>query len=302
MTFTVNDLMDLKRLLLEHPEWQMELRQLMLTEELLALPTLVSELAQAQARTEQRLEELAQAQTRTEQGLEKLEATVQELAQAQARTEQRLEKLEATVQELAQAQARTEQRLEKLEATVQELAQAQARTEQRLEELAQAQARTEKSIQWLADRQGRMMGTLLEQKYAQHAAGYFGHMLRRVRVVLPHGLDAAMEDTLETRLTLEELRDLLLLDLLVVGWLRQAPDAEPAEVWLVVEVAAAIDGDDVERARRRAALLQKAGYRAIPVVAGESVTPAATEALQKAAVVLALDGRSQGWVEALGVT
>jgi hypothetical protein len=72
---------------------------------------------------------LAQAQTRTE-------ARLEELAQAQARTEARLE-------ELAQAQARTEARLE-------ELAQAQARTEARLEELAQAQIQTEKELHKLA--------------------------------------------------------------------------------------------------------------------------------------------------------
>lgn len=60
----------------------------------------VLELAQAQARTEQRVEELAQAQARTERRLE-------ELAQAQKRTEQRVE-------ELAQAQKRTEAILQKL--------------------------------------------------------------------------------------------------------------------------------------------------------------------------------------------
>ncbi len=82
----------------------------------------VAQLAQAQARTEQRLEELAQAQARTEQRVDRLEAAVERLAEAQARTEQRLE-------ELAQAQVRTEQRLN-------ELAQAQARTEQALQQLA----------------------------------------------------------------------------------------------------------------------------------------------------------------------
>jgi septal ring factor EnvC (AmiA/AmiB activator) len=49
----------------------------------------VAQLAQAQARTEQRLEELAQAQARTEQRLDRLEAAVERLAEAQARTEQR---------------------------------------------------------------------------------------------------------------------------------------------------------------------------------------------------------------------
>ncbi|MGB9710302.1 MAG: hypothetical protein ACPLZA_02235 [Thermodesulfovibrio sp.] len=53
------------------------------------------ELAEAQKRTEQRVEELAEAQKRTEQRLE-------ELAEAQKRTEQRVE-------ELAEAQKRTEE-------------------------------------------------------------------------------------------------------------------------------------------------------------------------------------------------
>src|SRR5919106_279808 len=72
------------------------------------LKTIVRELAQAQARTEVRLEELAQAQARTEVRLE-------ELAQAQARTEVRLE-------ELAQAQQRTESSMEDLRGAVRGLA------------------------------------------------------------------------------------------------------------------------------------------------------------------------------------
>ena len=99
------------------------------------LKAIVRELAQAQARTETRLEELAQAQQRAELCMERLEDAVQQLAQAQQRTELRIE-------ELAQAQARTETRLE-------ELAQAQQRTELHIEELAQAQARTETGVQQL---------------------------------------------------------------------------------------------------------------------------------------------------------
>jgi len=61
------------------------------------------------------VEELAQAQKRTEERLDRLEAVVEELAQAQKRTEQRVE-------ELAQAQKRTEERVTEL---------AQAQTEAR---------------------------------------------------------------------------------------------------------------------------------------------------------------------------
>lgn len=57
------------------------------------LKAIVRQLAEAQNRTEQRLEELAQAQARTEQRLE-------ELAQAQARTEQSLRELTSEVRML----------------------------------------------------------------------------------------------------------------------------------------------------------------------------------------------------------
>ena len=72
---------------------------------------------------------LAQAQARTEQKLGSLTQRVEELAQAQARTEQKLGSLAQRVEELAQAQARTEQKLGSLAQQVGELAQAQVRTE-----------------------------------------------------------------------------------------------------------------------------------------------------------------------------
>ena len=123
----------------------------------------VAQLAQAQARTEQRLEELTQAQARTEQRVEQLEGAMQRLAEAQARTEERLDRLEAAVERLAEAQARTEERLDRLEAAVERLAEAQARTEERVdrleaavERLAEAQARTEQALQQLATQVGAL--------------------------------------------------------------------------------------------------------------------------------------------------
>ena len=78
------------------------------------LKTIVRELAQAQARTEVRLEELAQAQQRTESSMEALRGAVRGLAEAQQLTEVR-------VQELAQAQQRTELRVDELGGAVQRL-------------------------------------------------------------------------------------------------------------------------------------------------------------------------------------
>ena len=113
------------------------------------LKEIVHDLAEAQKRTEARVEELAEAQKRTE-------ARVEELAEAQTKTEKRLDSLTIKVEELAEAQKRTEARVEELaeaqkrtEARVEELAEAQKRTEARVEELAQAQQRTERSLQKL---------------------------------------------------------------------------------------------------------------------------------------------------------
>ncbi|QSF49186.1 hypothetical protein [Thermosynechococcus sp. TA-1] len=94
------------------------------------LKAIVADLAQAQKRTEERLEELAAAQKRTEE----------------------------RVEELAAAQKRTEERVDQLTVTVAELAQAQKRTEERMDQLAAAQERTERAVKQLA----RQVGGLSE--------------------------------------------------------------------------------------------------------------------------------------------
>ena len=94
MAFTVNDLQDLTRLLIERPEWLSEVRRIVLTDELLALPR---ELVEAQRRTDKRFAELVEIQRRNEEQLAELrrqtDARFAELAEAQRRTEERLEQL-----------------------------------------------------------------------------------------------------------------------------------------------------------------------------------------------------------------
>ena len=48
MAFTVQEFHDLVALLTQHPEWQAELRRLVLTDELLALPQIGRDLEEAQ--------------------------------------------------------------------------------------------------------------------------------------------------------------------------------------------------------------------------------------------------------------
>ena len=239
------------------------------------------------------LRDLAAAQARTEQRMGGLEAAVQRLTEAQARTEQRMEELAAAqarteqrMEELAAAQARTEQQVEGLEAAIQRLIEAQARAEQRMEELAAAQKE-------LAVILSDLKGWQVELRYRERAAAYFGPLLRRMRVVLPN----EMEDELGACLSREEFQDLLRLDLLVSGQPRYRPEAP--QVWLAVEASSVVNRHDVERARRRAAALRRAGYRAIPTVAGEQATPGAEEEARTHKMLLLRDGQPLFWEEAL---
>jgi len=75
------------------------------------------------------LERLAEAQAKTEERVTRLEAAVERLAEAQAKTEERVNsleiavgRLEAAVERLAEAQAKTEERVTRLEAAVERLA------------------------------------------------------------------------------------------------------------------------------------------------------------------------------------
>jgi hypothetical protein len=232
--------------------------------------------------------------------LEQLQSEVAGLAAAERRTGERLDKLAERVEQLAAAQQRTEERLEQLAA-------AQQRTEERLEQLAAAQQRTEERlaaltervdrltghVERLTDRVGGLVGESLERRYRERAGAYFGTVLRRTRVV-----DAlALEEALEERLSLEELRDGLLTDLIVSGKPRTRPDV--GEVWLAVEVSAVVDKEDVRRAARRCRLLTRSGRPVVPVVAGEAITTGADEAARSQQVAVLEDGKIANWDEAL---
>jgi hypothetical protein len=381
MAFDVQEYRAFIELLYKHPEWRAELRQLVLTEELLTLPQLVQELVEAHKRGEERmtrieqsLVELVEAQKRNEQSIAELveaqkrnDERFAELIEVQKRheerlagVEERLTRLEQTVAELVEAQKRNderfaelievqkrheerlagvEERLTRLEQTVAELVEAQkrnderfaelievqkrheerlaaveerlAKVEERLEgveerltrlentvaELAEAQKRTELEVQRLTNRMGHIVGDLLEIKYRDKPFSYFGRIVRRARVV-----DLAeVEDWLGERLSEEQLIDLFQLDLVVRGQLRQprGERKEHPEVWLAVEVSSVVDGEDVQRAARRAEILRQAGLPVLAVAAGGNLTPEARELARTKGVALQADGQLELLEEAL---
>jgi cell division protein FtsB len=307
MAFTVKDMHDLTRLLATHPDWLSEVRRIVLTQELLALPDVVRELAQAQLRTEARLEALTARVDALTARVDALAARVEELAQAQARTEARLEALTARVDTLterlealtARVDALTA-RVDALAARVEELAQAQSHVEKQLSELAAAQLRTEqivadlaRSQKWMEQRLDEVIGDNIARKYRELAGAYFGKWLKSIRVVSPNDL----REDLEKRLTEEQVDDLMLTDVLINGRLRHR-EGMP-EIWLVIEASYTIDRNDVARAQRRAELMRQAGYRAMPVVACKKILEGYEGAVEYSQVAAFLDGSRQYWDRAV---
>ena len=116
-----------------------------------AISEVYGELARARDLRELKraVQDLAEAQKRTEVRVEGLAARMEELAEAQKRTEQRVE-------ELAEAQKRTEQRVERLAQAQEALAQAlasltraQEGSQRQIQELARAQEESQRQIQEL---------------------------------------------------------------------------------------------------------------------------------------------------------
>jgi hypothetical protein len=192
MPFTVNDLQDLTRILIERPEWLNEMRRILLTNELLALPSLVQELAEIQRRTEvelaefrQRVEaelaelrryvdmrfaQLGEAQQRVEAELAELRRYVDmrfaELAEIQRRTEAELAKLRQRMEaELAKLRQRMEAELAELRQRMEaELAEQRRYVDARFAELAEAQQRIEVELAELRRRTDERFAQLAESQ------------------------------------------------------------------------------------------------------------------------------------------
>jgi DNA-binding transcriptional MerR regulator len=100
MAFTIEDFRDLIGLLGQHPEWRTELRRWVLSDDLLALPQTMHELAEAQRRTEERVGQLA--------------ARMDELTQRMDELTQRMDQLAQRMEQLVEVQTRMGSDLERL--------------------------------------------------------------------------------------------------------------------------------------------------------------------------------------------
>jgi DNA repair exonuclease SbcCD ATPase subunit len=312
MGFTVRDFNDLMRLLDRHPEWVEALRQRLLTRELLDSPKTLRRLSLRVGRVERAVEDLKATVQDLAQSVQALTESVAALIQAQQQRDEAFAAFRAEVDrrfaELAEAQRRhyeefaahraeTDRRFaelaeaqrrhyEEFAAHRQEFLEYRAETDRRFAELATA-------IQALAQRvdnlDGLVRGWVHEDRYRTRPRRY-----RRL-LLDPHILSTEAREALlrqaeaAGRLTPEEAAELEDADVLVQGRSR----ATGGEAFLVVEVSAKVDTDDVERAVERAEILRKARPEAevIPVAAGPEIHPLAARAARDQGVWWLTDGR-----------
>jgi hypothetical protein len=159
--------------------------------------------------------------------------------------------------------------------------------------MAEWHDRLAETQQRLEQHMSALRGWFLEERYRTHAPAYFGRFLRQVQPVHM----GRLADALRERLAEGELAEVLLSDLILTG--RLPTPGRPQAIWVVLEVSTTVDRRDVERAQRRAALLRQARYPAVAVAGGTEATAGARQAASETGVALLLDGRIDGWQEAV---
>jgi DNA-binding transcriptional MerR regulator len=214
-------------------------------------------------------------------------------------TPTRIEEIRAILAEIAQTQAITATRMDQLtvrmdQLTVRmdQLTERVDRLGDRVDQLVSVMEAMERRIARIEGRLSVADGFLQEHKYRTHPGAFFGKIIRKARVVPIEDI----YDVLEATLTDDEYDEVLPVDMIVKGRLRELPGQD---VYLAVEVSVVVDKEDVRRADRRAELLRKAGLTAMPVVAGEDLTDGGERQAQAWKIPVLQNGRVLLWGDAL---
>ena len=242
-TETITSFDDLIGVLERNPQYRSRLRQSILDEEFQRLPEQVGVLAE---RTQTLIETTTSLAARMDQLTERMDQLAERMDQLAARMDQLTERMD----QLATRMDQLTERMDQLATRMDQLAEHMMHQERRTDSL---------------------VGAVAELRFRARAGAYFGHLLRRLRVVDSSTLADLIDDAIDAGTFPEADREpLMRLDLVARGQDRMT--REPR--YLAIEVSNGLGEGDILRAADRAATLARlTGVPAVPVVAGHSVAP-----------------------------
>jgi len=255
--FKIETFEDILRALRERPEWLEELRRLILTEELMALP--------------QKFENFVQKEFKPlKEKVDKIEGDTEVLKQDVSILKQDVEVLKQDVAVLKEDVAVLKKDVAVLKEDVAVLK----------EDVAVLKEDVAVLKQDMAD----LKGDNFERKVRERTPSYFGRLVRRCKLISFEDLAEILESAVEKELIDEKEKDEALnVDVVASGFLKTE---KKKKVVVVGEISIKVDRIDVERAYERSKIISRAlGLSAIAVVIGKESTEGALEKAKELGVL-----------------
>ena len=272
---TVNDFVDILRIIREQPEWAEALRAALLSREVLELPQRLAEFSQT---AERRFASLGS-------DVADLKADVADLKIGQSR-------LEGDVADLKVGQSRLEGDVVELKAGQSRLEVAVGNLEVSVGNLQVAVGDLQVAVGNLQGTVGNLQGSAYEQKIGNNIAGIVGQHLsiRRVRVMKGYKTSDEMAfydiiDSAEDRgdISTPERWEASNTDIVLQG--TKQPDR--SNVYVAIEVSVSVAEGDISRAASRAEILRRAtGEEVIPAVVGATADDSRRQLAEARSVAL----------------
>ena len=248
VTTQINDIHDLLRLLEERPDLAVELRQRILTPELLAMP---EQMAALTARVDRLAEQVAGLTLQMAALTERVDGLTEQMAALTARVDELSRELREFVREQREINREQQEFNRRLEGRVNTLT---------------GQMGNFRGRQYERDLKRRLPHLL----YSRCQLDHYELLHNPEENLPPQLLNALRGQQRAGKITAEELGNLLEAD-----YIARAQGMEDAvERYVVVEAALTVDDRDIERARGRADTLERAtGVATLALVVGETINP-----------------------------
>lgn len=254
----IRSIEDFERILIERPEWKERIRRLILTEELLNLPT--------------------EFKRFVNEDFKPLKSKVDLLSSDVEDLKQDVSVLKQDVSVLKQDVAVLKQDVDMLKREVEVL-------KKDVEMLKKDVEILKKDVAALKTTVAELKGDVLELKVRDRIGAFLGKLFSKVRLVDFSDFADALYEAKERNLIVEQdIDEVLQIDAVAEGFLRKP---EIKKVFLAVEISYVVDKRDVERASKRAEIISRAyEIECIPIALGRKVTKGSKELSREIGVLL----------------